>query len=438
MKSPRLTHSTLLNLLALALGIALGLAVFHSRSSLWLAVADNVAALGTLWTNALRMTIIPLIVSTLIVAVVGNGSVGWISRVSGLTFVTFLALLVAATLFVLLVLPPVLPRLGTELQPIKTVESTAVEPALPSSRGKDGAANESSLKNVVATLLPSNLIKAAADDYILPIVLFTVLLGLALTRIEMEQGRVLVTLMRAVSSSIGVVIDWILVLMPVGVFAFSFATTATIGWNTIGILGAWIAIVTGLSVTIAAGLYLIAYVVGGVPIARFGRATMAAQGVALATRSSLASLPAMLEGVKRHLPESEVAANLVLPLSVSSFKLNRAISGAGRLLFLAHVYGISLSPTAIVAFVTGSILISFSSPGLPTSGPIASLPLYVAAGIPFEGIVLLRSVEVLADVTMTTLNVTGDMAAMTIVARFSGTSRRASAAETQRPTQAEA
>ncbi|MEP7273509.1 MAG: cation:dicarboxylase symporter family transporter [Acidobacteriota bacterium] len=417
MKSTKVSSiTTLATVVALIAGICIGLVAFESQSKAWLTAADNLSAVGTLWTNALRMTIIPLIVSTLVVAVAGSAAPLGVGRTSGITFLTFASLLIIGALLVLIVLPPVLTRwhLDTQHLPSSTNLSVGERPATESTEGSG-----SSFKDMIATLLPSNLIKAGADDDLLPIVLFSVLLGLAVTRIEAEQREIFVSVMAAISKSIGIVIRWILLLMPVGIFAYAFSATATVGWNTVGILGAWIAMVSALSMVLTAGLYPIASFVGGVPVGAFARASLAAQGVGLTTRSSLAALPAMLEGVRLHLCGHQTTASLVLPLSVSSFKINRSINGTARLLFLAHVYGISLGPVAILTFVAGNLLMSFSSPGLPAHGPSATLPLYLAVGIPLEGVVLLKSVDTLTDFAMTVLNVTGDMTAMTLVARFS-------------------
>ncbi len=420
MKSTKLpTVTTGATVVALVLGIGLGKVAFESQSQTLLVLADNVGSLGTLWTNALRMMIVPLIMSMLVVAVAGDGTARGIGRMSGITLLTFAGLLITGVLLVLSLLPPVLSRLRLDTTQLPALTSSSAS-TQSSASDDQAAARGSSLKDLIATLLPSNLVKAAADDDLLPIVIFAVLLGLAVTRIEAEQRALLVSVLRAISNSVLMVVRWILVLLPIGVFAYAFSATATIGWNTVGILGTWVAIVSVFSVTLTAGLYLIATLVGGVSVKDFAKAAIAAQGVGLTTRSSLAALPAMLDGVRRHLSTRETAANLVLPLSVSSFKINRSINGTARLFFLAHIYGISLSPVAIFVFIAGNLLMSFSSPGLPAKGPGATLPLYLAAGLPLEGIVLLKSVDTLTDFAMTVLNVTGDMTAMTIVARFSG------------------
>ncbi len=421
MKPPKLSSPpAIASLLALFLGIGLGLLVFRSQSPFWRQVAESVSAFGTLWTNALRMMIIPLIVSTLIVAVAGDGSSRGIGRITGLAYATFLGLLATGVIFVMLILPPVLSRLHLGARQISATPSLE-------SAGAGGAPvqpeKSSSLIDVIATLLPSNLVAAASNDDLLPIVIFSILVGLATSRIDASQRLLFISVLRSLSTSVQIIIGWILWIMPAGIFAFAFATSANLGWGAVGILGHWIAIVSTLAISLTVGLYFIAVVIGGVNLKSFAKAVLPAQAVAFATRSSLAALPALLSGARKHLQSHETVAGVVLPLSVSSFKINRSILSTSRLLFLAYVYGVSLTPAGVAAFLVSAMLMSFSSPGLPARGPVASLPLYLAVGIPLEGIVLLRSVDAISDLAMTLLNVTGDMTAMTVVARLSGTSR---------------
>lgn len=408
------TSTAIGSLVALALGVALGLLVFRSQAAWWLRAADTVSAVGTLWTNALRLTVIPLIVSTLIVAVAGQHGRKGVGRITGLSFATFACLLTTGVLLVILALPAILDRTGLRGSAALQIRSNnAVEVA-----GRTEKA--SSFSDIIATILPTNLLKAAAADDLLPLVVFSILIGLAASRIDEERRMVFVSLMRALSESVTIIIGWILWVMPVGIFAFSFASSANLGWSTVGILGSWVAVVSVLCISLTLGLYLIAVLVGGARLGSFARAVLPAQGVGLATRSSLAALPALLKGAQEHLPGNSTATNVVLPLAVSSFKLNRSINSTSRLLFLAYVYGVNLTPAGIASFAVAAMLMSFTSPGLPTRGPGATLPLYLAAGIPLEGIVLLKSVESFTDFAMTVLNVTGDMTAMTIVARLSG------------------
>jgi proton glutamate symport protein len=168
-------------------------------------------------------------------------------------------------------------------------------------------------------------------------------------------------------------------------------------------------------------LYPLAALLGRVSIARLAHALAPAQIVAASTRSSLASLPALIEGAERRLGLPGPVTGLVLPLAVATFKLNRTVSSTAKLMFLAHVYGIPLDPGQIGVFVATVLLISFSTPGIPSAGTLTTLPVYLSFGIPIEGILVLNAVDAIPDIFKTVLNVTGDMSAAAMVARFAGT-----------------
>jgi proton glutamate symport protein len=132
--------------------------------------------------------------------------------------------------------------------------------------------------------------------------------------------------------------------------------------------------------------------------------------VAVSTRSSIASLPALLDGARRKLDVPPPVLGFALPFAVSAFKVNRTISGPLSMMFLAYWYDIDLQATQILAFVVTVMIMSFSSPGIPSGGDtMKTLPAYLAAGIPLEGVIMVKAVDVIPDIFKTLVNVTGYM-----------------------------
>lgn len=158
--------------------------------------------------------------------------------------------------------------------------------------------------------------------------------------------------------------------------------------------------------------------VGRVSLKDFARAVYPAQLVAVSTRSSLASLPALVEGARDRLALSAAARGFVLPLAAATFKINRTTSSTIKLLFMAHLYGIALEPTQIITFVLTVVILSFSSLGLPGGGTaFKTLPAYLAAGMPIEAVVLLEAVDVIPDIFKTLANTTGYMTTAVVLDR---------------------
>jgi Na+/H+-dicarboxylate symporter len=137
--------------------------------------------------------------------------------------------------------------------------------------------------------------------------------------------------------------------------------------------------------------------------------------VAVSTRSSLASLPALIEGGREHLGFPPITTGFVLPFSSSLFKLSTVTAEPVRYLFLAHLFGIGLTLPQTATFLVTLILLSFAGVGVPRGGSgFDTLPAYIAAGVPIEGLVLVVAVDTVPDIAKTLINVTGQMTVATI------------------------
>ena len=215
-----------------------------------------------------------------------------------------------------------------------------------------------------------------------------------------------------------VVVRWILALTPIGVFALAADLGAQLGLGAAGAVGYYVLVLCGLVAVATLACYPIAALFGRISITRFARAAAPAQMVAVSTRSSLASLPALIAGAQRHLGDRPGIAGFVLPLAVSTFKLNTPIADLAGPLFLAHLYGIDLSTAQIATMTAVSVAMSFSNPGIPSGGLfVVTAPVMLSAGLPLEGIGLLIAADAIPDVFNTFVNVTGDQTVAAILSR---------------------
>ena len=195
------------------------------------------------------------------------------------------------------------------------------------------------------------------------------------------------------------------------------------GLGAVGALAYYVVLASALSVVVMLCLYPLAISLGSVPLGRFFRATMPAQAVAFSSQSSLASLPAMIEGAEGRLGLPPRITSFVLPLAVAVFRLSGPVRMTVGALFIAHLYGIPLGAMQIATVALTSVLMSIGGVGLPGgAGFFASfVPVFLAVGLPIEGVGILLAVDTIPDMCQTVNNVTADMAATTIVARFSNT-----------------
>jgi len=392
-------------LTGLVLGLAAGLGLASVEASWSGTVVAWVEPIGALWVNAIRMTVIPLIVSLLLGGIASSGS-RTLAGVGGRALGWFLGLAACTTSLAALTVPPFYRLLGADTWTMPTVPGagTVADVTLPP------------FSDWFIGLLPANPVQAAARGDILPLVIFTVIFALAATRIQPDLRDTLVRGSRAVSEAILVVVGWILATAPVGVFALTLGLAARTGFSVIGAVGGFF-LVGGVLVTVAMlALYPLVRVVGGVPARVFARACAPAQAVGFSTRSSMASLPVLLEEAERTLALPEHVSALVLPAAVSVFKYASPITRIAGTSMIATLFGIQLGVlewSALAAFLG---VLSFYSPGIPSGGLFVMAPIYQAFGLPLEGIGMLIALDLVPDMLLTAANVTADMAVATVTA----------------------
>jgi Na+/H+-dicarboxylate symporter len=271
------------------------------------------------------------------------------------------------------------------------------------------------LRNWILGIVPANPVKAAADGQLLPIVVFAIAFGLGLLTVASDRRQPVLTLLHGIADAMLAIVRAAIALAPLGVFALIVPVVSRTGLGAAGALAYYVVVTVIAQTLFIALLYPIVAVAGLVPLPRFTRAVLPAQAVAIASSSSLASLPALLEGAEHGLRLPSRVSSVVLPLAVSTFKVSAPVLWSIAALSLGHLYGVPLSAAQLVMIVVTSVLTSFSTPGVPHGWLLGLTPLVVAMGVPAEGIGLLIAVDAIPDIFATTLNVTADMVAATIV-----------------------
>lgn len=407
-------------LIALALGLIAGLASepmshFGFVQQL-VAVCETV---GALWVNAIRMTVVPLVFSLLVTGVASAADARMVRGVGIRAAFTFAGLLTLSLVVGLVVVPSLFA--GLEIDP--TTSAALRERALTGAREVTEAGKAvPTFSQFVVNLVPVNPIKAASDGALLPLVVFAIAFGFALLRTLDEHRRSVLGFFRAVGDTTLVIVRWIIELAPIGVFALMVPVVSHAGVEAAGALTYYVIAMAIACLCLTILLYPTVALIGGVSVARFARGVFPAQAVAVSTSSSLASLPALIDGAEQRLGLPASVSRVALPLAVSTFKVTSPVVWSVAAVFLAKLYGIELSAAARVTIALTAMLSSFSVPGIPHGWLLMVSPLLAANNIPVEGIALLFAVDVVPDIFATNSNVTADMAAATIVARFTPSS----------------
>ena len=398
-------------LLALLIGLSLG-ALVGSRSTAALGVASFV---GTLWLNALKMTVIPLVVALLVVGIAKSreaAAAGRIASRSVLWIVIICTLSAAFGALAILVL--------TSLFPLSRGTAEGLRLALAGVEQKSSGPLPG-IAEFFKGVVPDNVFAAATNGDILPLVVFATLFALALANISSTGRAAVVALFEAIADALLVIIGWVLMIAPLGVLALAYTVGAAAGGAAFAGLGHYIVLISliGIAVTLAA--YPLVAIAGGCGMMRFSRALIAPQTVAISTRSSIASLPAMLAAT-RVLGLREQVADVTLPIAVALFRATGPAMNTAVAFYVAHWLGLHPSPAQMIAATAVGALMSYGAVSLPGEVSFISsiAPIALALGVPIAPLGLLVAVEMIPDIFRTVGNVTHDVALAVIVDKRSG------------------
>ena len=393
-----LTIRVLIGLLA---GFLLGLTV-RSHASAADAIASVLTPLGAIFVNLIRMTVVPLVVSLLI------ASIGSTAASKGLGRIGLRALLIAIGLLTVA-------AIGSSVVAERVLANVSIDQAAaralagPAQAGTTGAAGAPSLAAWFVDLVPQNVVKAAADGAMLPLILFSVMFGLALAQVDQPKRDAVLRVVEGVADTMQRLVAHVMVMAPLGVFALAVPLASRLGWTAAGAVVTYVGLVVSLTIVAAAVLlYPLGILAGPLSASAFLSYCAPAQAIAFASRSSLAALPAMVQSAERA-DLSTSARTVVLPLSAAVYHFGAAVAQTVGVVFLAHLYGTALTPLQHASIVLSVVLATFAVPGIPGGSIIAMVPALAAANLPLDGIGILLAVDAIPDMFRTTANVTGTM-----------------------------
>jgi Na+/H+-dicarboxylate symporter len=369
--------------------------------------------IGGLWLNALKMTVIPLVVALLVIGIAKGAEAARAGRIASRTVMWIVVLCTASAIFGALMI-----ELLTGLFPLPAAQAQAMQAGLAGLDQSTATGPMPGIADFFKGIIPDNVISAAANGEVLPLVVFAMLFALAITRIENERRRTLTALFEAIADALLIIIGWVLWIAPLGVLALAFSVGASAGGAAFAGLGHYIVLISVIGILVTLWAYPIAALWGGVGFSKFGKAMIAPQSVAISTRSSLASLPAMLAAA-RVIGVRDQVADVTLPLSVALFRATGPAMNTAVAFYVAHWLGYEPTMTQIIAATAVGAVMSYGAISLPGEVSFISsiAPIGMALGLPIAPLALLVAVEMVPDIFRTLGNVTLDVAVTTAVDR---------------------
>jgi Na+/H+-dicarboxylate symporter len=399
-------------LAALFLGLVAGMLAGNLGQAPRDAVLGAASFVGTLWLNALKMTVIPLVVALLVVGIAKSAEAAQAGRVAGRSVLWIVLICTVSAVF-----GAVATIALTDLFPLSRHTAALLQGALGHVE-RTSSGPLASPAEFFKGVIPPNIFAAASNGDILPLTVFTLLFALALARIAAPARRSVVALFEAIGDAFVVIIDWVLAVAPLGVFALAFTVGAAAGGAAFAGLGHYVVIISVIGVLVTLAAYPLAAIAGNVPTGTFARGLIAPQAVAISTRSSLASLPAMLTA-SRSMGIGQEVADVTLPIAVALFRATGPAMNVAVAFYVAHWLGLHPSVAQMIAATAVAAVMSYGAVSLPGEvSYISSIaPIAMALGVPIAPLGLLVAVEMVPDIFRTLGNVTYDVALAAVVDR---------------------
>ena len=366
----------------------------------------SIKFIGTIFLNALKMIVVPLIVASMIVGVTSLGNISKLGRTTGKTFVYYLVTTGVSVLIGLILVNIIKPGIGIE-------SFAAYVPELVEE------SKQRSLIDVFVSLIPSNLIEAAAEGRILPLIVFSLIFGAVLTTIG-EKGKPVIQFFEGLNEAIMKLVTIIIYFAPLGVMALIGGIVAE-NRDSIQELVSGLAL---YSLTVLLGLLIHAVIILPLILKLFTKRKPfryfinmgQALATAFTTASSSATLPITMDCVEEKNKVDERAASFVLPLGATINMDGTALYEAVAALFIAQIYGIDLGiGSQVIIFLTAT-LASVGAAGIPHAGTVTMVFVLAAVGLPLEGIGLIWAIDWFLDRCRTTVNVWGDSVGASVIA----------------------
>ncbi len=390
----------------LVLGLAVGLAAAATGNEWLLAIAQGSAPFGTVFINAIRMVVIPLIVTIIFVSVASLGDPRKLGRIGAMTLAFYWISLIPAIIIGMTTM-----KLGLQFSPDIAMPpaDTADIPPL------------SGIVDFLVSLVPPNPFAAASSGAILPLIVFTALVAAATGTLAQDRQERLISIADDASQALMKLVWWILYTAPIGVFGLAAPVTAQLGWDLILSLGVFIASVfAGLLVLMIVMFIPLWYFVARIGPVRFLSGTFGAVSIAFSSTSTAAAIPVSLKESTTNLGVSETVADILIPLGASMYRPGSALFQGAAIVFLAHMYDVPIPAAAVGAAILATFLVSLTVAPVPSSGVVTMAPALETIGVPVTGLAILLGIDRIPDMMRSAVNVLGQISTAVLVDRWTG------------------
>lgn len=403
-------------LIGMALGIGLGLMLSPTSMAL---VNENTALVlgewlslpGVIFLGLLKMIVIPLIICSVVLGVTASGDLGFLKNI-GLKLITYFII----TTFISISIGVFIVQ---TINPAQYIDNTFVDQTMASTDAPDEIFDTLTVPQRIENMLPVNMTEASLEMNMLQIVIFSLFLGIIMLTLSKENTKIFSDLCEFGQAASMKVIEWAMALAPYAVFGLICNITIQIGFDTITGVGAYmLSVLAGLFCMFLVYLIIITTIAKRNPF-EFMRAIRNTQIFAFSTSSSAATMPFTLKAAEENLGVDPKISRFVIPLGATINMDGTALYQAAAALFLCSLFGVDLTTGEIFLLMLTTVGASIGTPATPGVGIIVLATILSGIGVPPEGVGIILGVDRILDMCRTTLNVTGDLVASTVMDRLS-------------------
>ncbi len=385
---------------------------------------DWIAPFGTIFLNLLKFIAVPLILASLITGVASLSDVSKLSRIGGKTIAIYLATTTISVLIGLTLVNVMKPGRTVPPEMRERLQATYQSAAEQSAQLAEQAIERGPLQPLV-DIIPENVIGAAsANANMLQVVFVAIFMGIGLLLIPREKARPVIDFFDGLNALVIKLVELIMRIAPVGVFALLAGTITSIAQDNLGqivellaALGYYcIAVVLGLGLHTFLTYPLILKLMSPMSPRFFFTGIAPAQLVAFSTSSSGATLPVTMECAEKNLGVNEEISSFVLPLGATINMDGTALYQAVAAVFIAQTLGLGLDVGAQITIVLTAVLASIGTAAVPSAGIVMLVIILESVNVPAAGIALILGVDRILDMLRTVTNVTGDLTVSVMIA----------------------
>ncbi len=411
-------------LIGMVLGVVVGLLLSPTGAGLVAPnTADSLAAWlalpGKLFLALIQMVVVILVLSSIVIGITSSGDPAFLRRAGWRVMLFFIVTTAAAVVLGI--------ALAAALEPGRFVDADILERTMASAPSEQPAVTEAAqpvervpIPERIIGLIPTNPFGAMLDHAMLQIVIMAILIGIALMAMPAERAQPLLDLLHSVQELSMTIVSWAMLLAPFAVFGLLAQITIKIGFDAIVGMSAYVGtVLLGLVLLFVMYLVIVA-VFGRWPPLSFLRDIREVQLLAFSTSSSAAVMPLSMQTADEKLATSQALSQFIIPLGATVNMAGTAIYQVIAAVFLTQVFGVALSTSDLFLLAATTIGASIGSPSTPGVGIVILATILTSIGVPASGIALIIGVDRILDMSRTSINVTGDLAACVVMERWIG------------------